>query len=455
MYRPVLVAIFYFLPGTSIVLCQDSSTNLDGPFGPEELITIYPENCPCKHECGPPIIVQGGYNGSLATDLSDFWGSVVEGIYTTLPDIITMYRPDLSSETILDIASQGALDFADGVIEAMQHNTNTTSDSQCFNLRNRALERLERRNIFDDIGDVLSGIWQGIADGFSDVGCAVFALAANPGLMTANGVFQANNHNFQGLTDQQIYFARATLGRFPSGVSIFYGATFPPFIFDNTIGITFAQSIYTKLAPPNRASYDTSNIYYVDSQFSYATAIIVHELRHVQQYQGYGFNVWTFGYQYLYSYCQAKFSYQANPFEDQAYRTQFSIMPLLKYPGSGFFNVWGGHNLRRQLGYPITTVTGSSSWNGEVVLSLDFDYGRLEIRRDARCWRIWTGSDWSILVAGSCRIAPIPRPPHRTKPCPPQCGHPPSPDRVRAANAKCQRSRNTLKPLYQSKPWNC
>jgi hypothetical protein len=385
---------------------------------------------------------------------------MVESIYYTLPDIISMYQPDFDNDTITNLVNEGTLDLAEAVIDAMQHKTNVTAadfnSTTCQNPRYlRRREHLQSRDILGDIGGFFSGIGQGIEDGAEDAACSIVALGANPAFSAAAGTFHSINGGAVPMTDVQLFFVRAALGSdIPSGIVVNYDAVFPFFFPGGTVGITFDTYIYTKFGPYNTFTFNKDDIFSMDDNFASTTAVIVHETQHVLQYASFGWNLWNFGYEYLYDYCLAGFVYSKNYYEVQAYTTQYSIYPLLEKPFSAFFNIWGAFDLQSELGFPTTVDVDTTPWNGQANEALVFDKGMLEIRYEAICFRVWSGGDWATLAAGNCEIAQVPVF-SRTKPCPPACGKPPDVGAIEAHNKACKDAKKKAAALRQSKAWNC
>lgn len=59
-----------------------------------------------------------------------------------------------------------------------------------------------------------------------------------------------------------------------------------------------------------------------------------------------------FGYDYMYEFCKAGFSYRNNALEVQAYNTQATVTNLFSQP---FFKIWKALNLKPSIGFPTTT----------------------------------------------------------------------------------------------------
>jgi hypothetical protein len=450
---------YFFYLCFAVVLAQTCDRPLD-PVRERLPIQITPENPVPKHKYGPPITIQSPFNLSLLTNASDFYGSIAESIYYTLPDIISMHRPDFDDDTVTNLVNQYTLVLADAAIDAMRHNTNITAkdlNGTCPTVQRHHHKHgdLQRRDLFGDIGDFFGDLLGGIVQGAEDLACAAFALGANPGFVAADGIFHNDNNRGIPLTDDQMFFIHAAMGsNIPSGIAVTYSASFPFFFPGETAGITFDTDIYIRGGAVTTTTYNTGNIFTIDPNFATTTAIVLHETQHVRQYQGFGWNVWNFGYQYFYAYCQAGFKYSGNHYEQEAFATQFTIYPLFNEPYSAFFNIWGAFNLKSKLGFPNTVSPSVSTWNGESTELLGFDKGVLEIRPKAKCFRAWTGGDWGTLYAGNCQIVNVPVF-HRTKPCPPQCGKPPNAAAIKAHNTACTAARKKAVALKQSKAWTC
>ena len=257
-------------------------------------VSISPENSPCNHLCGPPITIQSRFNLSFATNSSDFWGTMVESIYYTLPDIIHVFRPDFNEETITDLTNDGTIVLANATIDAMQHKTNVTAadlnSTTCQNhlcLRSQGL--LQTRDIFGDIRGFLGGIITGIGQGAEDLFCSTFALSIDPAFSAAAGTFHSDNSGAVPLNDAQLIF-------FSCGYRLQYSLRnsselrrrVPSFLSWRHCGYNFHTYIFTKFGPYNTFDYNKDSIFSIDQNFAETTAVVVHETLHVLQYASFG-----------------------------------------------------------------------------------------------------------------------------------------------------------------------
>ena len=82
-------------------------------------------------------------------------------------------------------------------------------------------------------------------------------------------------------------------------------------------------------------------------------ATIAHEVTHIRQYLDRFNSPIIFGWEYMFQYCKAGYSYSGNSFERAANDTRAMLDPLVK--GNGALNVyarWLQH--RNTLGYPTS-----------------------------------------------------------------------------------------------------
>jgi hypothetical protein len=447
----ILVGFSLLIFALSTVVADNCSSDIVDPTLQGFPVKISPVNC--THRCGGPVTIQYQYNSSLISNSSDVWTVVSEGLYYNLPAILRMYLPDSSDDTINNLAAEGTSLIAYAVVGSLHHDFNGTrhngdggdndndgNDDSDYNHHHRT--QIERRDI-----------WGDIANFFGDLGCDAFATTAIAGFALLAGYFDEYSVYTTPATNQDLFFAHAAMQGIPSNIKVDYYGPFSGFPYD-TFGITFGTNIYLNQLFHSTTTYNTVDPTDIDSDFSFTTSVVTHEIRHVLQYRDHGWNQASFGYDYLYNFCKSGFNYNQNPFEVEAFAIQASIQPLLSGSGAAFFNIWGAKDLQGELGYPSTTTINLGSWMGDSVEELDFDYGKLEIRLNSRFYRVWVGSDLAVLNGGYCQIVQIPNPnPHPGKGCPPACGKPPNINAIKASNAACKVAKKKSSALYQSKAW--
>ena len=178
-------------------------------------------------------------------------------------------------------------------------------------------------------------------------------------------------------------------------VKIYYQATRAPF-FKGTSGTTFNRNVFTRLSPVQ--SFSESN--YLD--FEYLVQTLIHEFTHVDQYRRKGYDLTSFGYEYLFQWC-SNGGYSKITLEVDAYATQNKVNQLLLFDyrnphGNEFFQVWRTHNLGPALGNPIAQTFTTVS---PTVRELPFQLGMLQIQ-DGPCFRTFTNAEISFRAQSNC-----------------------------------------------------
>ncbi|KAF9088602.1 hypothetical protein BGX27_002673 [Mortierella sp. AM989] len=402
-------------------------------------------------ESDKTIRMPNGYLIAKSFNFSDVWFGAYYASYTTLPHILRQYNAAgcNNEANIMKLTERGAPLFASIIIEAIRHSNESTTPGRDDHddhendhrdndrhhrrgLQRRDMQRrdLKRRDLLDDIKS-----W--FRDTFGSNACHIFATAGvGSFLATARGT----NSGGVGLTDDQLFFARAAMGYVPSDIIVYYSANFAPEL-DGIDLVTFAKSIYVRSKGTTRA--------FPYGEFVADTYWIVHQIKRVQQYESRGFNLASFANDYLYAYCKAGQSHWNNPFEVEARNTASSITSLL-YEEVDFFDFWRWYGLKSILGFPLSTTITSSKWipTGETTKELSFQYGSLEIRFPSKCYRVWTASDLQKRSAAKCN-------PNRPKDrivCPPTT----IPDRkLCIALTECRKIRRIYEELANAKTWTC
>ena len=201
-------------------------------------------------------------------------------------------------------------------------------------------------------------------------------------------------------------------------VTIYYAATRPPF-FKGTSGTTFNRNIFTALTPVTSFSESTFQ------EFEFLVQTLIHEFTHVDQYRQKGYDISSFGYEYLFQWC-SNGGYSAITLEVDAYAQQTKMNDLLLFDsahqrGNEFFQVWRTQNLGSLLGNPIAqTYTTTSN-----IRELPFQRGLMQIT-DGPCFRTFNSDEASIRAQSNCN-----------------------------ANAKCLDSRDALRGPGNDPPTPC
>ncbi|KAF9108363.1 hypothetical protein BGX27_008368 [Mortierella sp. AM989] len=340
-------------------------------------------------------------NGYLIANnykIKDVWSAAYYASSAALPDILQQYGvAGGDKRAIKKFTERGAPLFANMIIDAIRHTdmSNNTHESSEHGVELQNRHVLHRRGIIDDITG-----W--FKDTFGSLACGAFAAIGVGPFGAAAAVFAVTNPDGVGLTDHQMFFARAAMGHVPIGTTIHYGANFAPG-FEDARGAAFLKDIYLRTVGNTRDNSPATDLNRIDTSFAATTHLIVHEIWHVRQYESRGFNLAVFAADYLYGYCKAGLSYRNNPFEVEARRVADLINPLLNQYVF-FFKIWRLKNLKRILGFPMSRFVTSSTWapTGETINALNFQSGILEIRIRSKCYRIWSGSDLQVRSAALC-----------------------------------------------------
>ena len=163
-------------------------------------------------------------------------------------------------------------------------------------------------------------------------------------------------------------------------VTTYYQVTRAPF-FQGAGASTFNRNVYVVYDP------DTSFTPDKDAYFARVAQTLIHELTHVEQYEGFGYDIASFAYSYLFEWCSAG-SYTGSPYEADpiAKQTQMDEILLFGASGNDFFQIWKYQYLQPILGFPLektyTTVDDS-------IRELSFQKGLLQIK-DRACYRTFT-----------------------------------------------------------------
>ncbi|KAI9777235.1 MAG: hypothetical protein M1839_008965 [Geoglossum umbratile] len=316
------------------------------------------------------------------------------------------------------------------------------------------------------------GEWiEDLVDAFisSDEVCAVAVAIALPGYIISAGLWASDNPD-EGVPtslDQDFFLfpIHQSLSH-DVGVKVNWDAVNAlGFSSDPGTGATYNRNIYLLM---------TNQPDGLDPGFAASTRKLLHEMTHVRQYRDLGFNLVTFGTQYLWGWCKAVWSYADNPMEQEAFANEFSMEHLLKgtsftfdgFIGHQFFLAWKLKDLSSTLGLPtarVHTVTVSTS---PEFAELPFQKGLMEISESPTdstklCLRTFTSDEVATRsLATNCKIKP-PCPGtrrHRRSPKPPD-GPPDKPecdpDEVSGNNAACNAAKTKWPGILSGKTFDC
>jgi len=208
----------------------------------------------------------------------------------------------VKADCIPDLVKRGTPLFKDIVNAALSGAQNVSGTTS-----------LSRRGFLSDIGDFFEDVGEAIVDGVEDLvdgvgsiltsgACEVFAASALPGYhASAFGFIILNLLNPpQPTTPDQEFYIHALHGNIlQDGIKFYYRAGFPTG-FGDAIGVTMGRNVYiraSRIADVSQAG------------FQYVTETVLHELAHVKQYRSVGYDLSSFGLQYLFNYCKASCSF--------------------------------------------------------------------------------------------------------------------------------------------------
>jgi hypothetical protein len=181
-----------------------------------------------------------------------------------------------------------------------------------------------------------SDMWDAIEEAAENAACGLWATAATPPYLLAYGVFHACNSGLIKLSNEQRFFQRPIYaGTLLDAVNVKYGACFPPG-FGSAAATTMGKEIYVRAAKANNDANAITTMS-VSGSFKSQTELLIHELGHSLQYSNRGWNIGVFGWDYMFQYCKAGFSYSGNSMEKSAeafrYQTKliFSGQPIAHF----------------------------------------------------------------------------------------------------------------------------
>ncbi|KAK1750328.1 hypothetical protein QBC47DRAFT_418108 [Echria macrotheca] len=315
-------------------------------------------------------------------------------------------------------------------------------------------DSVARRDIFGDIVDIFEGI-----------ACSVVAATALPVFLITENDFSVLNHGSAAITQDQQFFAYPIYKdlALTAPIHIYYDAYQPPvFEFGTVEGTTFNRNIYIKRSAPNTPDSST-------------TRLLLHEMKHVQQYADKDWSLALYGLSYLYGWCKAGFSYSNIPEEIEAREWASHVDKLLVWPSPGcyFFDVWRVKNLFSTLGYPVSQDYSNVPGLADAI-ELPFQVGALQVQLKPKvCYRLFNTDELVSRAAATCTLQPdCPRrkraPAPKQRDCQPgddSCedpktpGHRDYPDKckqsdINAANNACSARKNQWAAIA-GKPWLC
>ena len=251
-------------------------------------------------------------------------------------------------------------------------------------------------------------------------------------------------------------------------VQIFYRAH-QNFAFQGVDGTTFGRNIYVPADPVT--TFSTADA----GAFEIMTRTLIHELAHVKQYKQRGYNLHSFGLDYIYQWCHNG-GYEKIDLEVEAYAVQTAMDKLLFFSpatrqGNEFFQVWRTQKLGPILGNPTAQMftTLPAVPPNPVLRELAFQKGVLQIN-DATCFRTFTLAEIDLRAQANCNpnaicikkrepFCPVNRDCTRPEqedpdPSPPASCTPAQQAAKDAQNAACRKVRTDWASL-SSRAWTC
>jgi hypothetical protein len=182
-------------------------------------------------------------------------------------------------------------------------------------------------------------------DFVEDVGCGAFTTGALPGYLLAYALFHSGNPSgLTKLSSEQKFFQRSAFStELLAPVNVKYGAWFAPG-FGDVAAVTMGSEIYVKGQKRNVDTNPTWNMT-LSGPFVDQTRLLLHELGHTKQYAARNWNAPAFGWDYLFKYCEAGFSYSKNAMEKDAETYRNKANALMKWGPLAHFKKWKKDNL--------------------------------------------------------------------------------------------------------------
>jgi hypothetical protein len=194
------------------------------------------------------------------------------------------------------------------------------------------------------------------------------------------------------IMNHQMYFLNPVYGKYPvdEGLMVHYSA--PVAAYESYAAITLDKDIYlTHPTAPFGPAWEHNG------DFVRALNVLVHEIRHTQQYKAHGHSLPSFGLTYTYQFCRAGFNRNKIEYERQAYSIQNAADGLMcgEFAYS-FFEFWNKLYLKDVLGYPTSRVViaPKATWDG--FFELEFEKGVIQGRRTTAkglCHRAFSRSE--------------------------------------------------------------
>jgi hypothetical protein len=171
-------------------------------------------------------------------------------------------------------------------------------------------------------------LWDWVEEAAEDAACSVFATGALAGYLVAYAAFHSGcNSATVKLSNEQRYFQRAVFsGPLLDTVNVKYSACFP-IGFGSAAATTMGKEIYVRAGKANTDANAITTMS-VSGSFKSQTELLLHELGHSLQYSNRGWSIASFGWDYMFQYCKAGFSYSGNSMEKSAEAFRLQASPI-------------------------------------------------------------------------------------------------------------------------------
>jgi hypothetical protein len=222
---------------------------------------------------------------------------------------------------------------------------------------------------------------------------------ATPGYLAAYAWFHGCNSGYDSLSTHQKYFQRSVFDfSILNKVNVKYGACFPPG-FGGAAATTMGTEIYVRAAKANTDQNPITTMS-LSAPFRSQLRLLLHELGHSKQYAARGWDIWDFGWDYMFQYCVADYSYSGNSMEKDAKTYEIKADALLSDPVVAHFKKWRKDNLGAVATYSKSAKEYTNfKISGTDIMSLDLTKtgsvkdGESQRKQGGRCVRILRGSN--------------------------------------------------------------
>jgi len=203
--------------------------------------------------------------------------------------------------------------------------------------------------------------------------------------------------------DEENFFLSPVFGDLANSVPVKWigkSSNIPP----DSYAKTFIKTVYLK---GGRFTDTTSaNSKVLNSDFKKYITMLIHEMKHIQQFKACNFRIELFGRDFLFEDCRAKVLQVENSMEVEAINTAETINPLLT-SFVRFWKVWKLSNLKPTIGFPTSAspvVLPVTPAQTEAITELSFSKGIIQFKSDMSCYRVLSGEIMNKKKAADCEI---------------------------------------------------